>query len=122
MLYDDSVAGVADVVFQERGLRGENVPVGPLPDLFARAAPNPFAAQTTIRYVLPQSAFTRVDIVDVQGRIVRSVVAAHQSVGSHRTTWDGRDGNGARTSAGIYFYRVTAGTHLASGRLVHIPG
>jgi hypothetical protein len=122
MLYDDEVAMLADGMLEELGLRGANAPTGPRPDLFARAAPNPFAAETTIRYVIPQAGFTRVDILDVRGRVVRSVVAAHQPVGSHRATWDGRDGNGVRAAGGIYFYQVTAGTHRASGRLVHIPG
>jgi hypothetical protein len=66
----------------------------------------------------PQSAPVRLAIYDVGGRLVRELMRDATVTGPTTVRWDGKDANGARVSAGTYFYRATAGSGVASGRMI----
>ena len=66
--------------------------------------PNPFNATITIQYDLPQDCHVTIDIYDILGRHVKTLVDASQPAGSHHMIWDAAD-----RSTGIYFYRIQAG-------------
>jgi hypothetical protein len=82
-----------------------------VPQVFALHAnyPNPFNPATTIRYQLPQAAPVRLEIFDVLGQKVRTLVAEAQPAGYHRATWDSRNEAGDPVAAGVYLYRLQAG-------------
>ena len=73
--------------------------------------PNPFNAQTQILYDLPYDAFVRLDIFDLTGQRIRSIVAGHQPTGTFRTSWDGTDDQGHKAGTGIYMIRLRAGVY-----------
>jgi hypothetical protein len=88
-----------------------DVSVATLPGTFQLSAPrpNPFASQSTIQYAVPSpGAEVRIDVFDVSGRRVRTLVQGAIPPGRHSVTWDGRDGAGRHTSAGVYFTRMQA--------------
>jgi hypothetical protein len=76
-----------------------------------RLAPNPAAGGTglTIRFGLPSGARARLDVHDVQGRRVRTLVDAALAAGDHAARLDGRDETGRRLAAGVYLVTLTAG-------------
>ena len=82
--------------------------------------PNPFNPQTTIRFALPAKGRTQVDIFDVAGRHVRSVLNADLEASTHEVTWAGDDDDGRGVSAGVYFYMVTSGSNRSVGRMALI--
>ena len=63
----------------------------------------------------------RVDIFDVQGRVVRNVVSGTYPAGEFETQWDGRTTAGASATAGVYFARVQAGRQSSVERLMIVP-
>jgi hypothetical protein len=63
-------------------------------------------------------SLVRLDIYDVTGRLVRRLVHEPLAPGAHRALWDGRNAQGARVSAGVYFARFTAGTTTQTRRVV----
>ena len=72
--------------------------------------PNPFNPDTTIGYELAESADVTLQIYNVVGQVVRTLVAAEpQSVGRYQVRWDGMDDRGTPVSSGIYFYQISAG-------------
>jgi subtilisin family serine protease len=75
------------------------------------AMPNPFNPQTTIRFSLPDAQAVRLDIYDVQGRLVRSLLDGVRPAGINRVGWDGRDDTGRGVASGTYFARLRAGGH-----------
>jgi hypothetical protein len=84
-------------------------------------APNPFRASTTIHFALTQRSPVRLDVYNVAGRRVRELIASQNlSAGEHRMVWNGRDDRGRKVPAGIYFYRLDAGTTGFTGRLVRL--
>ncbi len=85
-----------------------------------RASPNPVSGMTRLYYQVPAgfSGPVQLDIVDVQGRLVRSLVSKGQKAGSYFVTWEGRDQAGARVADGVYFARMQAGEHKTTTKVV----
>ena len=72
--------------------------------------PNPFNPETTIGYELAESADVTLQIYNVVGQVVRTLMVAEpQSVGRYQVRWDGMDDRGMPVSSGIYFYQISAG-------------
>lgn len=82
------------------------------------AAPNPTGQSAVFRYELMQASPVKVDVYDVAGRLVRSLVDAKQDARLHSVVWDGRDLSGASAPSGVYFFRVQAGTFRDNVKLV----
>jgi subtilisin family serine protease len=90
---------------------GDVTPVETAPAAFALlgAVPNPFNPQTTVRYSVPATGHVRLDVYDVQGRLVRTLVDGTRSSGVNEARWDGRDATGRGVASGTYFARLRAG-------------
>ena len=71
--------------------------------------PNPFNPATTIKYALPEAVFVKLEIYNVVGQVVRTLVADHQNAGRYVVQWDASNESGHSLSSGIYFYRLQAG-------------
>jgi hypothetical protein len=84
------------------------------------ATPNPVRDLTSLDYAVPAgyAGPVRVEIVDVQGRTVRTIVNKGQSAGDYRVTWERLDHSGNPVAQGVYFARVTAGSRSATVKLV----
>lgn len=74
--------------------------------------PNPFNPATTIKYALPEAAFVKLEIYNVVGQVVRTLVAEHQNAGRYVVQWDASNESGQNLSSGIYFYRLVAGSEF----------
>ncbi|MGH7596385.1 MAG: pre-peptidase C-terminal domain-containing protein [bacterium] len=75
--------------------------------------PNPFSANgtfgnssTTIRFALPVSGKVKLEIYDLLGNMVRTLVGKEMSAGRHEILWDGRNYGGHTVAVGIYLYRI----------------
>ncbi len=70
--------------------------------------PNPFNPSTTIRYALPATARVRIEIYDVSGRLVDTLVDDVGASGDHNVSWEARNSAGEAVAAGLYFCVMTA--------------
>lgn len=75
--------------------------------------PNPFNPSTTIRYSLPEAAFTSLKIYDAIGNEVAVVVEEIKSAGSHQIEF-----NATGLSSGIYYYTLQAGAFKETRKMV----
>jgi hypothetical protein len=76
----------------------------------AQNTPNPFLGATQVRFGLPVAATAEVRIFAASGRLVKRVLSGSLPAGEHVATWDGTDESGARVSAGVYYYELSAGS------------
>jgi len=96
-----------------------------LPTAFAlhASSPNPLrlssaTGATMIKYDLPEPAETRVEIYNILGSHVATLVSGRRQAGRHAITWNGRDKNGLRVAGGMYLYVIKAGEFTAQRKLV----
>jgi hypothetical protein len=80
--------------------------------------PNPFNPVTTIAFSLAAPGNVRVDVYDVAGRKVRSLIEEELGAGEHAAVWDGRDDLGEDAASGVYFYRVVTDGYMARRKMV----
>ena len=68
--------------------------------------PNPFNLSTQIDFTLKHSGFVSLNIYDILGRKVKTLVSENLSAGYKSVLWDGRNDSGENISSGVYFYRL----------------
>jgi hypothetical protein len=69
-------------------------------------APNPFGYATRIEYTVPGTGHVAVQVYDVRGRLIRTLVNKSVDGGTHFISWNAQDGNGTTVTSGIYFVRA----------------
>ena len=70
--------------------------------------PNPFNPSTNIEFGLSKAAHVKLDIFNIVGQKVRTLVDEEMKAGKYVVDWDGKDEQGNSVSSGIYFYRMKA--------------
>jgi hypothetical protein len=73
--------------------------------------PNPFNPETMIKYQIPQPVHVTVNICNLIGQHVRTLVDRVQEAGTYEIEWDGKDGRGRAVPSGVYLCRIQAGEY-----------
>ncbi len=99
---------------------GTDDPAGSLPSAFAldQNYPNPFNPSTDISFALPNQSEVELNVYDMLGRQVKSLVNEEMRAGYHTVIWDGTDNSGRSVSSGIYFYTIKAGDFSQSRKML----
>lgn len=82
--------------------------------------PNPFNPSTKISFSLPEQLFVSVKIYDMLGREIRTLLEEEKQSGNHNVIWNGNDSNGSQVSSGTYIYRVVAGNHSQTMKMLFL--
>lgn len=82
------------------------------------SVPHPMRERAIVRFELAAANRTRLDILGVDGRAVRTLATGWRAAGSYSLPWDGRDDRGRRVNPGVYFVRLLAGDRRETGRLI----
>jgi len=80
--------------------------------------PNPFNPETVISYSLRSGGLVELDVFNVRGQRVKTLVSGFKSAGEHRVLWNGTDDKGVGVASGVYFYRMKAGGDVAVRKMV----
>jgi hypothetical protein len=77
--------------------------------------PNPFNPETTIKYQLPDAGQVRLEVYNMLGQVVKTLVDNQfQNAGRYTLQWDATNNSGQPLSSGVYFYRILAGGEFQS--------
>ncbi|MDX2475181.1 MAG: FlgD immunoglobulin-like domain containing protein [Candidatus Krumholzibacteria bacterium] len=82
------------------------------------AAPNPFNPSTMIQFNVPAASRVELEIFDIGGRRLRTLVREEMAAGSHTVEWNGRDIDGRAVASGVYLSRLRIGETVLTERLV----
>ncbi len=95
-----------------------------LPDQFELGAnyPNPFNPSTIIPYQLPASMHVRLDVFNLLGQRIATLVDGEQPAGFHIAAWDATDAAGRAVGAGVYLYRLSGSRGQVTRRMLLIDG
>ena len=91
-----------------------------LPDRFSLSQnyPNPFNSTTIIEYDLPIPAHVTVEIYNMVGQKVRTLVDDNRAAGFCKVEWDGNTSSGRAAATGIYLYRIQAGDFVRTKKML----
>jgi hypothetical protein len=91
-----------------------------LPQVFElkQNTPNPFADQTRIGFDIPEATHVKIDVFDIQGRLVRSLADRQYRPGHWSVTWNRQDAAGYRVPLGVYFYRARMGSFVTEKKML----
>mgnify|MGYP005725392901 CR=1 FL=1 len=117
--------GVEEIIFSRGSTRGgHNAPAlyfaerqlittgiedeGAIPQTYSlqQNFPNPFNPETSITFSLPTVTHVDLEIFNVLGQKVRTLVNGTREASVHTVVWDGKSNNGIQAPSGIYFYRL----------------
>ena len=90
------------------------------PEVFAlrQNYPNPFNPVTTIAYDIPEIANVRIDMYNILGQKVRTLVNGTHQPGMYHVRWNGTNDFGNPVSSGMYFYRISSEEFISVKKLV----
>jgi len=81
--------------------------------------PNPFNGTTNIKYsVNLPNIQVRVELNNILGRRIRTLVNRVHQAGEYKVEWDGNDESGIQASSGIYFLKIQSGSEFRSQKIV----
>lgn len=88
--------------------------------LFAQSYPNPFINETCIQYQLQNPGRVAVQIFDAHARLVKTIFDKTQLQGIHKVSWDATNSQGEHIKPGIYFYQLTSGGDVSTGKMTKL--
>jgi len=80
--------------------------------------PNPFNPETTISLSLKDTAPVKVEIFNLKGQLVKTLVNGTLPAGKHNLVWKGMDNNGKAVSSGVYFYKMSTGKYSSTKKMI----
>ena len=101
-------------------VRIEDNATGALPTALAldQNYPNPFNPRTEIWFGLPSDGRVMLEVYDVMGRRVNTLIDDKLSAGTHQVIWDGKNDDGQPVSSGMYFYKLTQGDNVIARKMM----
>ena len=113
IIWDNGIWFVAHDSF--KGIIAKEVAVeddAPAAFTVAQNSPNPFNPTTTISFTTPEAGNVAIDVFNVAGQKVNTLMSDFMNAGSHSVTWDA-----SGFSAGVYFYSVKTGNFLKTMKM-----
>jgi hypothetical protein len=82
------------------------------------ASPNPFNPLNRISISLPHGAAMDLKVVDLSGRLIKTLAKGDFNAGNHVFTWNARDDDGRRVAAGVYIYKMVSGNKVLTCKTI----
>ncbi len=80
--------------------------------------PNPFNPQTAISYAIKEDGKVSLNIYNLKGQLVKTLVNKQVKAGYHRIVWNGTDNFGTDVATGIYLYRLETKTYNQTKKMM----
>lgn len=95
---------------------------GPRPQKFVlrQNYPNPFNPETRIDYFLHEDSEVSLQIYNVRGQRVKTLIQDRGARGTHSVVWDGRNETGGIVASGVYYYKLTVGDQVLSKKMLFV--
>ena len=91
-----------------------------IPEVFAlyNNYPNPFNPTTNIRYDIPEASDVRIDIYDLVGKKVKTLVSKQHQPGRYKIQWNATNEFGSAVATGMYIYKIQAKDFVSVKKLL----
>ncbi len=80
--------------------------------------PNPFNPETTISYSVKEAGRVKIEVYNIKGQLVKTLVNEDQITGHYKLVFDGKDASGRSISSGVYMLRMTAPGYQKATKMI----
>ncbi len=80
--------------------------------------PNPFNPITNISYSVKKAGKVTLEVYNIKGQLVKTLVNDVKETGNYTTTWNGTDNSNKSVSSGVYFYKMKTGNYTATKKMI----
>ena len=80
--------------------------------------PNPFNPTTTISYQVKKAGYINIEVFNITGQKVTTLVDENREKGTHNVVWNGKDSNGNSVASGVYFYKLKNGRYTTTKKMI----
>ncbi len=80
--------------------------------------PNPFNPETSINYQVKMDSDINIEVYNIKGQKVKTLVNEYMTAGDYKITWNGTDNNNQSVSSGVYFYKMKSGKFTSTKKMV----
>jgi hypothetical protein len=109
---------VDDVLITGGGTANEDITVPVVATELKTNYPNPFNPETTIAFNMKETSEVSIEIYNVKGQLVKTLLNDVKDAGSHSVIWNGKDNNGRAVSSGIYYYKMNTGKYSSTKKMI----
>ncbi len=110
--------GINMLDLQLMGVETDQLDVSPEYNTVLSNYPNPFNPSTTIAFTIPTDGCVTLEVFNIKGQKVKSLLDRRMEKGEHAITWHGDDDSGKSCSSGVYLYRMKAGDATKTSRML----
>ncbi len=107
-----------DLFVSPADVKDELTEISPSEYVLKQNYPNPFNPGTRIEYLVPRDGYVELDIFNVLGQKIRTLVDQEKKMGLHVVSWDGTNDEGAFVATGIYFYQLRAEHFINTSKMI----
>jgi len=109
-----------DLEFQEEctAVSFDDVTITPTPELLSQNYPNPFNPTTTIAFNLLEAGDVNIEVFNIRGQKVSTLINEHMVAGDHTLVWNGTNDNKQQVSSGIYFYKMKSANYSSTKKMI----
>ena len=98
----------------------DGIPLQPVSFALLQNYPNPFNPNTIIKYQLAEQVKVHLEIFNILGQKIKTLVQSTQNTGLHQVVWDGKNDNGRQVGSSVFIYRIQAGSFNKTRKMILI--
>ncbi len=115
-VYDEGVSNIEEISFTYSGTEVGNVVVAAT--VLNNNYPNPFNPETNIAYSIKEAGNVTIEVYNLRGQLVKTLVNETKETGDYTTTWSGMDNSNKSVSSGVYFYKMKSGNYTSTKKMI----
>ncbi len=116
--YNENISGFYAQLLDFTSVANENNDIAPMTMSLMQNYPNPFNPETNISFQVPNSGQVNLDIYNIKGQKVKTLVNDIFSAGRHSVVWNGRDDSNKEVASGLYLYKMRSGKYSSTKKMI----
>lgn len=119
-LAEAQAAAAQDEALAKKSAPSEDTPALPTTVVLRPNYPNPFNPTTTIVYAVPTAQHVHIEVFDMQGHLVQTLLNKQVPAGYHTVDWNGTNQTGTSVASGLYLYRLRTSSAIRVKKMMLI--
>lgn len=116
----DTYFARTDIEGIEESKKNVETPQDSSPCKFYLSSLNPFSQEITIGYQVFFLSYIKLDVLDLTGRTIKTLVDANKQIGYYNVVWKGDDNQKKKISSGVYFVRLVSGNFTSVKKVIFV--